>query len=500
MPHCSERLRPFLVHLTGLLVCALATATTLGLLGTARADASACSVSTMSGTNQPACWQPFSGTSPFNTPLPSAPALAPNSATVQQHMVQYGWALDGSTSGFTLKGGGSRPVYFGSPSDPVMTIHCTDEQGPGTCQGTNGIDVNGAQINVPAGARPDSNTDAHMTVIETATGTEFDFWHTSVSGSTLTAGAGAEVNVNSTDGTGSAGDAAFFGLTAGLLRPAELASGQIDHALVITVPCTDATGRTVGYTYPARAGWGEYCGQYWSEDAASAPMLGQRYQLDMTDAQIAASGAPGWEQTIMTALAHYGAYIEDTNGSWHYEGMDILTQDPASWTDLGQANQWASVVSALGGSNSTLHSGVPIPAADLQLVSTCVTQGTCPGASGPPLGGIPTSTPPVTPAAPIPAPPPAGTAPATPVGAAPALPAAVPSSPVRSTSTSRPSSPKGFRQLRRRRERAALRRAARRRAASRRRGGVRRARQRRLRFEAPRGARRHHTRRTHRHR
>lgn len=289
--------------------------------------------------------------------------------------------------------GHGHPLRVATPSDPVMSVRCTDQEGPGTCQGANGVDVNGAQINVPSGRRPDGNSDAHMTVIEVATGTEYDFWHTSVSGSTLTAGTGADLNANTSDGTGSAGDAAGFGLTSGLIRPAELASGQINHALVITVPCTNATGRDVGYTYPARGGWGEYCGQHWSENAATAPMLGQRYQLSMTDARIAASGAPSWEQTIMTALAHYGAYIEDTNGSYHYEGMDILTQDPASWTDVGQPNSWTSVISALGGSNGTLHSSVPIPVSSLQLVSTCVTQGTCPGAIGvAPAPSIPPST------------------------------------------------------------------------------------------------------------
>jgi hypothetical protein len=86
----------------------------------------------------------------------------------------------------------------------------------------------------------------------------------------------------------------------------------------------------------------------------------------------------------MTALAHYGAYIEDTDGtSDHYEGMDIITQDPASWTSLGQPNQWAGVISQLGGSNGALTSSVPIPVSRLRLVSTCITQGTCPGATGP---------------------------------------------------------------------------------------------------------------------
>ncbi len=403
----------------------LAAAGALLAPGVSGADsATACATPAISSVSQPACWRPFTASSPFNTALPTWPVPAPDSTAVQQHMSTYGWSLDGSKSGFTFHGGGSRPVYFATPSDPVMTVHCTDEDGPGTCQGSNGVDVNGAQINVPAGAQPTANTDAHMTVVETATGAEYDFWHTSISGSTLTAGAGGEVNVNTGDGTGGAGDAAGFALSAGLLRPSELASGQIDHALVITVPCTNATGAHVGYTYPARAGWGEYCGRYWNEAAATAPMLGQRFQLGMTDAQIAASGAPAWEQTIMTALAHYGAYIEDTNGSWRDEGMYILTQDSASWTDAGQPNQWASVISALGGSNSTLSSSVPIPVGDLRLVDTCVTLGTCPGASGPrpvspppvtppPASPTPTATPPGNGAAPASTPTTSPTAPAT---------------------------------------------------------------------------------------
>lgn len=457
----------------GLLRAAALPAATAGLLlapAVSRADApSACATAQISSISQPACWRPFTTGSPFNAELPASPPLAPDSAAVQQHMATYGWSLDGSKVGFTLHGGGSRPVYFATPSDPVMTVHCTDEDGPGTCQGSNGVDVNGAQINVPAGAEPHANTDAHMTVVETATGTEYDFWHTSISGSVLTAGAGGEVSVNTSDGTGGAGDAADFALSAGLLRPSELASGQIDHALVITVPCTNATGAHVGYTYPARGGWGEYCGQYWSEDAATAPMLGQRFQLAMTDAQIAASGAPAWEQTIMTALAHYGAYIEDTNGSWRYEGMDILTQDSASWTDVGQADQWASVVGALGGSNSTLTSSVPIPTSDLRLVDTCVTQGTCPGMSGPPVSPPPLPASPAGPATSATSPSTPATSTTSPAAAQTSAPGTPAASPTRGTSrsSSRHSRPRHVgKRSRARSERLARRRHGHRRATS----------------------------------
>lgn len=336
----------------------------------------------MSSTQQSPCWEPFTAGSPFNTRLPTHAKAAADNGRVHQHMATYGWSLDGSAHGFSFSGDGTRPVYFARPSDPTMTVRCTSEEGPTTCQGANDVDVDGARIHVPAGARPGDNWDAHMIVIETASGDEYDLWHARISGKTIVAGTGSEENVNTSDGTADSGDAAAFALTAGLLRPSELASGHIDHPLVITVPCTNANGPHVGYTWPATGGWGEYCGEYWKEEAANAPEIGQLLQLNMTDRQIARSGAPAWERTIMTALAHYGAYIEDTNGSWHDDGMYIESQDPASWTNLGEADQWKQAVQRLGGHGTTLSSGVSIPVSRLQVVNPCVPRGTCPAAGG----------------------------------------------------------------------------------------------------------------------
>jgi hypothetical protein len=311
--------------------------------------------------------------------LPADPKLASDNAAVQQHMATYGWKLEGLTAAFSIGYADSRPVYFASPSDPVMTIVCTEEEGPNTCQGANKVNINGARIHVPAGAKPGNNWDSHMTIVETDTGQEYDMWRTTVSGSTITTWLGSMSNTSTSTGLGEEGDAADFALTAGLLRPSELASGQINHALVIDLPCTDGHGRTVGYAWPATGGWGEACGDYWNETPTGAPTIGQLFKLDMTDAQIAASGAPRWEQTIMTALAHYGAYAEDTNGSWRDENIHIFTQDPASWTNLGQADQWASTINALGGHGDTLTSPIPIPTNKLQTIDPCIPQGTCPG-------------------------------------------------------------------------------------------------------------------------
>jgi len=346
----------------------------------AAADPTApCSLAQMTTGSQPACWRPFVG-GPFNTVVSSDPPLAVNSSAVLAHMTHYGWTF-GPSGGLTI-GSGSRPVFFATASDPTMKIACKNDFGASSCTGANGINIAGRRINVPRGAAPQSGSDAHMTLIETATGAEYDFWDASVRGSTIEVGDGSVIDVNTSTGLGANGDAANFSLTAGLLRPSELASGEIDHALIVTVPCTSGNGANVGFSWPATGGWGEACGDYWNESTGGAPGVGQLLHLNMTDQRIAGSSAPTWEKTIMTALSHYGAYIEDTDGSYD-SGIDIITQDASSWTDLGAPNQWASVLQQFGESsaNGTLTSHVPIPVSDLQVVNACVPQGTCTGGS-----------------------------------------------------------------------------------------------------------------------
>ncbi len=332
--------------------------------------------------SQTSCWKPLTSSSPFNTLLPATPRLAADNGAVQQHIAAYGWHVEDSSTAFTLSAPErTRALYFATSSDPVMTIKCSAEYGPTSCQGTNRVSANGARIHVPAGAQPDANADGHLSIIETDSGLEYDLYQAAVSGSTITAQTGAVFNANTTDGTGDGGDAASLALTGGLLRPSELLAGHIDHALAISVPCVNANGPNVGYVWPATGGWGEPCGEYWSETASTAPPIGTLFKLNMTDAEIAASGAPVWEQTVMTALAHYGAYAEDTNGTWHDGGMAIAMQDSASFTSIGQADQWASAVNALGGSNGTLSSSVPIPASRLEVVDPCAVRGNCPAAA-----------------------------------------------------------------------------------------------------------------------
>jgi len=335
-----------------------------------------CSLRVMSASSQPACWRPFAANSVFNTPLPAHARLASDSSLIVRRMVARGWSVDGSNKRFDFSPSfyGTRPVFFATRSDPVMTIRCKMKPVPGVCTGANGVDVAGLRIHVPAGARPYANSDAHMTVIEKPSGEEYDFWDTTISGSTIAALTAGEVNVNTGNGLGSQGDAGQFGLSAGLVRPSELAAGRINHALVISVPCTNGSGHSAGFVFPAVQGDGAACGPNGSAATRDSPALGQLLRLNMTDAQIRSSAAPAWEKTIMTAWAHYGAYVEDTGG--RFPEMDIFTQASSSWTDLGEQDRWAGLAQQLGAS-SAFVSDVPIPVSELQVVDPCVPEKSC---------------------------------------------------------------------------------------------------------------------------
>jgi hypothetical protein len=334
-----------------------------------------CPLSSFTASNQPACLIPFTSNSPFNTQLPSNPKLASNSATIVSHMATYKWQFQGSPSGLQISPS-SRPVFFAHPSDPLIKITACDAFGSGSCTGINGVNILGTSFHVPQGAQAYGNTDGHFTVVETDTGNEYDFWQASVnwSNNTMTASAGGMENITTDTGVAASdGDAANFPLLAGLIRPSELLAGKINHALVIDVGCT------TGYVWPAPSWVGNNpCSG--SEDNATTPAMGQLFKLSWSDSQIASSGAPSWELAIMYALAHYGAYVEDVNGS-NDDTIYLFTQSSNSWTDLGTPDQWATVDAQLpdgtGGSNPSLQSKVPIPASALEVVDPCVPQHQC---------------------------------------------------------------------------------------------------------------------------
>src|SRR6185437_11287925 len=111
-----------------------------------------------------ACWRPYAADSPFNRVLPANPTVASDSSSVIANLTGNHVNFEGGEGDFAITSDGRDGVYYARPSDPVVTIHCTYYWGPGTCNGTNKVVVDGQQIHVPAGAMPqDNGTDMHMT-------------------------------------------------------------------------------------------------------------------------------------------------------------------------------------------------------------------------------------------------------------------------------------------------------------------------------------------------
>jgi hypothetical protein len=332
------------------------------------------------------CWRPYSSTSPFNRPLPANPTLAPDSASIISNLTSNGDNFEGGSGQFAFTSDDGRDgVYYSRSSDPVVTIHCTYYWGPGTCSGQSKVNIDGQNIHVPAGAMPqDNGSDQHMTVVDQANQVEYDFEHATWSADhkTLTVWSGAEIPAGPDQGTGlgGGGTAAGFSTLAGLITAPELASGTINHALAINLPCTN------GVVYPAEQANGFPCSKEQGQtNPGSAAPLGTLLQLNMTDSQIASSGAPAWEQTIMTAMAHYGMYVNDTDGIGNIE---LEAESDVSYTSLGGPSLLNNFIKAKGGSyyaplKRWILSGRGIPVNRLRVVNTCFAQGTCPATPTP---------------------------------------------------------------------------------------------------------------------
>jgi hypothetical protein len=114
----------------------------------------------------------------------------------------------------------------------------------------------------------------------------------------------------------------------------------------------------------------------------NAAPLGTLLQLDMSDAQIAASGAPAWEQTIMTAMAHYGMYVNDTGDPGDPVDIDLEALSDISSTVYGQTPPLAGFIAASGGSydpatDQWTLTGPGIPVTALRVISPCFARGAC---------------------------------------------------------------------------------------------------------------------------
>ncbi len=314
----------------------------------------------------PACWRPYSATSPFNQRLPAGPRVDAASAAVVKRLVGFGTLqnLHAGDAGTALDAG--RPMYFSAPTDPRFTVHCTRPWG--TCS------IEGHVVRIPDAARAPGGEDAHLTVVDQATRSEYDFWAVSSKprgGGRIDIGWGGRTQIDGS-GMGSDAVAAQTATMAGVVRAEEMAGARIDHALAIFVHC-DA-GR---FVFPATKS-GLSCAQL-GEATKNAPAMGTRFALNMTDAQIASSGVAAWRKPLLLAMAHYGMYVIDTGGTW-----GVVQESGLASTSFGAADPWVTFAKANGATwwapdarwVMNIRDGIDW-ASKLRVIDPCVTRGTC---------------------------------------------------------------------------------------------------------------------------
>lgn len=162
-------------------------------------------------------YQPFSADSPFRTKIPENAEVDANSVAMIGTASQGG--LYANLVEFAI------PIYHAAADTPRYTVGCTGRSW-GRCP------FDGYQVPIPDGARPHTGSDGAMVVIDKSAGKVFEFWRAQRTGNTWTANFGA---INNLDGSGWGGAATGSGASrlAGVIQMAEIARGEITHALAI---------------------------------------------------------------------------------------------------------------------------------------------------------------------------------------------------------------------------------------------------------------------------
>jgi hypothetical protein len=324
-----------------------------------------------------ACWRPFGKRSPFNRRVGTSPRLLPRSRAVVARTARFGPA-------FTFEGGvaGTRDdwgatIYYSRRRDPRYRVHCVARWS--RCE------IEGARVRIPARARPAAGGDGHMAVIDQAARWEYDFWQVRSKprgGGRITIRYGGRTRIGTPDahGLGSNATAAHFALSAGVIRPAELAAGRIDHALFMTVPCTNGT-----YVPPATGpGVGRPCSEIGLPNRY-APALGQHFYVAMGKREISALRAPAWKKAVLHAMARYGMFVGDTGGG---DSWGVKTESGTTYTSLGHPDPWVRLGRRLGlpswrssstGTRKYLFDlrGLLDWGSRLRVVHPCVSRGRC---------------------------------------------------------------------------------------------------------------------------
>jgi hypothetical protein len=307
-PPATRRARPF----RGAAICALAVALPLPpVLSLASAPAGA---SPLPGA--PGC-EIFPPDNVWNTPVADLPvdprsaqyiaAIGPD-ASLHPDFGQGDW--DGEPMGI--------PYNVVAGSQPKVPVHFmyASESDPGPYPVPPDALIEGG---------PTSAGDRHVIVVDTGNCTDYEMWssYPQHGGTSWQAGSGAVFPLTSNKlrpATWTSADAAGLPVLAGLVRADEVQAGLIDHAIRVTVPCTDNR-----FIWPARHEAGQA--------DANCPPMGLRLRLK---ASVPISQFPRMDRVILQALKTYGMIVADNGSPWYITGAGSNYWDNDTLHELGE--------------------------------------------------------------------------------------------------------------------------------------------------------------------
>ena len=261
----------------------------------------------------PACTRFFGPRSVWNTPLPAAAALDPQSDAITSGLLrEVARSYEAPPHPTINTTSYSTPIYTVGRDQPRVRVKLDQPAGYAPH-----LESRFASVPVPPGARPAQGSDGHMVVWQPGTDTLWEFWRMRQSTDGWHARWGGRLDDVSTGPGHFAAPVANLGATAtslplvgGLMTTAELASGRIDHALAMAVP----NPRRGVFALPAQRDDGV------STDPSSVPE-GARFRLDPS-LDVDALGLAPPIRAMARAAQRYGIIVRDRSSVVAFYGED----------------------------------------------------------------------------------------------------------------------------------------------------------------------------------
>ncbi len=207
------------------------------------------------------------------------------------------------------------PFTVVPPGHPTVSVafDYADESDPGPYPFGADTPIEGGQS---------AGGDRHALMVDPSSCTLYELYDAHYAPGGSTAGSGAIWNLRS-DALRPAGwtsaDAAGLPILPGLLRYDEVLSGQVTHAIRMTVDTTDTS-----YLWPARH-------QAGAASDPNLPPMGARFRLK---AGFDMSGYSAQAQVVLRAMAHYGLIVADNGSNWYFQGSADPAWPPALIEEL----------------------------------------------------------------------------------------------------------------------------------------------------------------------